>query len=350
MRQHHPTTLRQQPGTSPLASELSAIFVSLDDAPILKRLAEYRWTGRPGWNLEALWRSYVALFVMNMPTVNALLRRLQDDPALREVCGFGDDLPSRWTFNRFIARVSHHSDLVEDVLARLTDRLHDLLPGFGENLSVDSTTVRSHSNPGKTPVSDPEASWIAKGGNRGKKEWTWGYKAHVVADSKWELPLAVTVTGGSVNDVTQFIPPLALAKWHHPWLAPRWITADAGYDARSNYDYTVAEFGAVPIIKLNPRSGPAPKKTVMHSTNIRRHSSIPRESDDWRRIYATRQGVERCFSRLKGHRTLNTHARRGLRKVTLHVLMSVLALQASAVAKAEVGDTENVRHCTRRVA
>ena len=350
MRQHHPTTLRQQPGTSPLASELSAIFESLDDAPILKRLAEYRWTGRPGWNLEALWRSYVALFVMNMPTVNALLRRLQDDPALRDVCGFADELPSRWTFNRFIARVSHHSDLVEDALARLTDRLHELLPGFGDNLSVDSTTVRSHSNASKVPVSDPDASWIAKSGNHGKKEWTWGFKAHLVVDSQWELPVAVTVTGGSVNDSTQFIPALGLAKWHHPWLTPRWIVADAGYDARRNYEYAVAAFGAVPIIMLNRRSGPAPKKTMLDSTDIRRHSPIPRESNEWTRIYSTRQGIERCFSRLKGHRTLSAHARRGLRKVTLHVLMSVLTLQAGAVAKGRAGDLNGVRQCTRRVA
>ena len=84
----------------------------------------------------------------------------------------------------------------------------------------------------------------------------------------------------------------------------------------------------LPIIMLNRRSGPAPKKTMLDSTDIRRHSPIPREFHEWTRIYATRQGIERCFSRLKGHRTLSAHARRGLRKVTAHVYLSVIAMQA----------------------
>ena len=51
----------------------------------------------------------VALFVMNMPTVNALVRRLQDDPALRDACGFGDELPSPGiaTFQRMFSSSLH---------------------------------------------------------------------------------------------------------------------------------------------------------------------------------------------------------------------------------------------------
>ncbi len=63
-----------------------------------------------------------------------------------------------------------------------------------------------------------------------------------------------------------------------------------------------------------------------------------------------RQSVERAFSRLTGRRTLNDHARRGLRKVRLHIPMSVLALQAGAAATTEAGDLANVRHCARKVA
>lgn len=95
MRQHHSTALRQQRGRSPLADELSALFEAIDDSELLNTLARYRWTGRPGWGLRALWRSYLAGFALNLPTTNALVRRLQDDPVLRDVCGFGNNLPSR---------------------------------------------------------------------------------------------------------------------------------------------------------------------------------------------------------------------------------------------------------------
>lgn len=86
-------TARQRRAVSPLADELSAIFNVLDDEPLLGALASYRWTGRPGWSVRALWRAYVAGFVLGLGTTNGLVRRLQDDYALREACGF-DALPS----------------------------------------------------------------------------------------------------------------------------------------------------------------------------------------------------------------------------------------------------------------
>ena len=44
-----------------------------------------------------------------------------------------------------------------------------------------------------------------------------------------------------------------------------------------------------------------------------------------------RQAVERCFSRLKGKRSLNHVSTRGLRKVTAHCYLSLIAMQASAL-------------------
>ena len=179
---------RQRRRVSPLADELRSIFDIIDDEPLLASLAHHRWNGRPGWSLRALWRAYIAGYMLGLPTANALIRRLQDDAALRNVCDFEDDLPSRWTFNRFISRLSHHADAVEAVLAMLTDRLHDLLPNFGKGLAVDASTFRSWSNPNHD--SDPEASFTAKTNAKGKKEWYWGFKLHLVTDTRYELPIA----------------------------------------------------------------------------------------------------------------------------------------------------------------
>ena len=216
---------------SQLADELSALFDTVDDSEILSTLARYRWTGRPGWSLRALWRAYLTGFALNIGTTNDLIRRLQDDPAFRRVCGFQDALPSRWTFNRFISRLSHHPDVLERSLAAMTHRLRELLPDFGNGLAVDATVVRSWSNPTKRRISDPEASWTAKNDNRGKKAWLWGYKLHLAADTKYEPPIAVTVTTASVHDSKQFVPVLERARELHPWLQVAYVTADAGYDS-----------------------------------------------------------------------------------------------------------------------
>ena len=74
------------------------------------------------------------------------------------------------------------------------------------------------------------------------------------------------------------------------------------------------------------------------------------ESPQWKSAYSQRQSVERVFSRLKGHRSLGQHCRRGLAKVSLHCLTAVLVMQAEAVARLRVGDYEALRACTRKVA
>ena len=396
---------RQRGRVSPLADELSAIFSAIDDEPLLSALARYRWTGRPGWSLRALWRAYIAGSTLGLPTTNALVRRLQDDPALREVCGFtGGALPSRWTFNRFVSRLSHHADAVERVLAALTDRLHKLLPDFGKGLALDASTVRSWSNPDKPRISDPEASWTGKAGRgKNKTTWYWGYKLHLIVDAKYELPVTATVTTASPHDSTEFQPLLRKARELHAWLRPSYVTADAGYDGKRAYEFVVREMQSVPIIKLRrtkrteyespdiadedgtPRCLGGQEMTFLGYTddgklsyrcptggcqlkdrqgvlycdteavidpqeNLRRFSLIPRATKEWRHLYATRQSVERCFSRLKQHRALDSHCRRGLRKVTLHALMGLVTMQAAAVVRADCGEVERVREVSRRVA
>ena len=119
---------------------LSETLDSIDATPLLFRLRLYCLTGRPGHSLRALRRAYAASFLLNLPHTNALIRQIKADPALRRLCGFGDVLPHRTTFNRFIRRLSRHADLVEAALAGLTDRLKALLPDLGETVAVAATS------------------------------------------------------------------------------------------------------------------------------------------------------------------------------------------------------------------
>ena len=82
----------------------------------------------------------------------------------------------------------------------------------------------------------------------------------------------------------------------------------------------------------------------------RKFCSIPRDSNEWNEIYSNRSAVERVFSKLKEHRRLNSHCHRGLAKVRLHCLMSVLSLAITALTEANSNRIERVRACTRRIA
>ena len=384
-------------------SELAAVFSSLDDAALLARLQQYRPTGRQGYPLKALWRAYVGSFILNLPHTNALIRRLEDDDDFRALCGF-KGLPHRTTFNRFIRRLSHHADLVEAVFAKLTGELKAMLPDLGNEVAVDSTTVRSHCNPNRKRVSDLEASWTAKNSPQAKtggKEWHHGYKVHMVADANYGVPLAHKVTTGKRNDSPELPGVIDHAESLHFWFSPRAVIADKGYDSATNHEFLYQKH-ILPIILIRRRKkdanniythegiptclGQVPMEYVQSDTqgkrlyrcraqgchlagtmrggvhhcdtevwedpsqDIRLFGVLRREGPEWKNLYAKRQAIERVFKSLKESRRLERHCVRGLRQITLHALMSALAFQATALVHLRAGEEDLMRWMVRPVA
>ena len=382
--------------------ELRAVLDSVDASAILTILWQYRWNGRPGYPLKALWRAHLARFLLSLPSVNALIRRLEDDPALHLVCGF-DVLPHRTTFNRFSNRLADHQDLVDQALAPLTNQLRQALPGFGEKVAVDSTTVRTHSNPHRPLVSDPEASWTAKSYGRSKKEkdWYFGYKEHALVDATYGLPIVRYTTTASRNDSPELPKILEKAVKTHDWFSPSHVMADKGYDSLANHQ-VILKMGAVPIIPLRSTPGrkrregiydqdavptcvgnfrmeyvrSEPEKGHLYrcraqgcflkerkgvlncqdeiwenrQDNPRLFGPVRRDSKEWYDLYGLRQSVERVFKSLKQSRSLESHCSRGLKRVGLHAAMSMLAFQATALYRLQAGQEDWLRWQVRKVA
>ena len=398
-------------------ADFRQLLETLDDDPIIARLQDYRPTGRPGWHLRTLWNAYLASFFLDLPHINALIRRLHDDPALREVCGFEEDgqLPHRTTFNRFISRLSSHSDLVEECLNLLTEGMKDLMPGFGDEVSIDSTSVRTHSNPTKKSkvtgeVTDPEAAWghktDARSIKKDGKELFFGYKVHMVADATHDLPITLKVMAANHNDSPQL--PGLMDKAYHTfdWFSPSVATGDRGYDAKSNFEYLYLKQGIDPVIHIRkPTAHDGLYEGIFNALAIplcmgmepmqymgqtgegkyifrcqsegchlkdstqggTRHcdtvitedpldnlrvlgGKTRRNTPEWKELYARRQSIERIFKSQKESRRLEDHCVRGLKHITLHCLMSTLTYQATALAKAKVGNLDGMRWMVRKVA
>ena len=354
--------------------------------------------------MKTLWHSYVASFVLNLPHTNALVRLLRHSPELRRICGLTGSLPHRSTFNRFVQRLALHADLVEVAFADLTHELKVLLPDLGKEVAVDSTTVRSHCNPQRKPKSDPEASWTAKNSTQGKeagKEWKHGYKIHAVADVRHEIPLAHVVTTASRNDSPVLPSVVTAAEALYPWFKPTALIADRGYDGRPNHEYLHAK-GILPIIHIkrqpfatlfegiytkegiptcmggiameyvrsdsqkghlyrckgchlarSRRGGGVHCDTEIWedpSRNVRLFGAIRRNGPEWKALYAKRQAIERVFKRLKESRRLERHCVRGMRQITLHALMSVLAYQATVLVRLQAGEADRKLWMVEKVA
>ena len=356
-------------------------------------------------------RLVLSKYVLGVRFNLEVLAQLKTSRKFRQVCGFGKATPSEGTFSRFTTRLMIHQDVLNEVLDSVTTDLRDALPEdappLGETLAVDTTAVETWSNPNRTVVRDPDARWGVKHSAKskdGKMEHFFGFKVHLVADANHGVPLDFFVAPGNANDSPLLPPLLDQLRETLPWVEPKYVIGDRGYDAHSNY-LAVVRHGAIPIIHIrNSGTDGQPKKGVRTKRGIpscegwktmeyvrtdpetkhhlfrcpdkgchlrqvasggaldcrsevwvdpaddlRELGHILRGSDEWVRLYAKRQAVERVFRSLKASRNLEGHHYRGIAKILLHATLSILTFQATALARCRTGNFENMRQMRVKV-
>ncbi len=236
-----------------------------------------------------------------------------------------------------------------------------------------------------------------KGGAQGKYRWGFGYYFHLVIDANLELPIAGRLSFWNEREKKLATPLLKQACNGLPWLQMETVLADAGYDGSHIFEDIVREFNAEPIIDLATKrvplvSGSAERPIcpgglpLIHRRKVRGQNEwgcparlgkalcplpencslkvaiinpghdyrrfgyhVPRTSPQWQELYNKRTAVERVFSRLKDKRRLNTHCFRGYAKINLHATLSVLVMQAMALARVEAGQPNAIRTCARKI-
>ena len=308
----------------PIVKELQSLFDSLDDTPLLKALIDPSRRGPKGHPVYTLWRCFLVKHYLSLPSTAAMIRTLINNPFVAQACGIQspDAIPHEATFSRFFSRLSKRDMLakVKDVSRRLVRHHYATVPGFGERVALDSTTLKAWSNGGKPRKADPEAGWSIKKGTQGTKEFTYGWKLHLLVDCESELPIAANVSTGNVHDAKKATNVLREARFTQRTFRPRFFMADKGYSGRPLYGHVRKQYGAEPIIQVNPGH-----------RKLMAQIGMWEKTETWKTLYKQRQSVERAFSRLKGQRSLNNITVRRRMKVTLHCYLALIVMQALAI-------------------
>jgi len=313
-----PKKVKSQGDAIPLAQQLKALFDTIPEDGLLKALKGY-YAGRKGYTHKILWRTYLAMTILNLPSFAALIRTLVNNPYVAQVCGIdsAEGIPSKFAYSRFIRKLQEPGNvvLVKNIMRTLTRRCCEALPNFGKSVAIDATDMKAWSNGSKKNKSDPDAGWVIKGDTNGKRKFVWGYKMHLMVDTTHEIPITVNITKGNTSDVRKASGLLRdtrrILKFH-----PDYVICDAGYSSEELRRLIKRQYRAEAIIKAHKHH----KRWIVD------------ETPEWQLIFNRRTAVERVFGRMKNHRRLNNITVRHLRKVTVHSLIPVIVTQAMALA------------------
>lgn len=207
--------------------DLEKILTVLDGLPetnLFQCLEERRHHGRRDYSVQSYFIAYVSKFILQLETDQQLIRHLNMNSQLRQICGFethGVKLkngtrklvhaPSKSAFSRFIQDLVELCPDVEYWVQSGVSGLYELLPDFGKELALDGKLIESYATPygqkkKKDKRSDLDADFTCKErhGKNGyvKKENYYGFRCHLIVDAHYELPIAWQVTPASKGEPT----------------------------------------------------------------------------------------------------------------------------------------------------
>lgn len=241
---------------------LLLVVESMPDEDMMRKLEIERGLGRDDYPVRAMWNAVSAGIVFQHPSAESLLRELRRNGQLRLLCGF-DKVPTTWALSRFLTKLLGMEKEINAIFDQMVTELMVLLPDFGEHLAIDGKQLHTHARPGKEKKAkdgrrDVDADFGTKV-YRGKREdgtkWEkivrwFGYRVHLVVDSKYELPVAFNVTKASLGEAPQAH--VLLDENKHPDLLERckYFTADRGYDDSKFLCKLWDDYGIKPVIDI----------------------------------------------------------------------------------------------------
>lgn len=374
------------------ATKLEMVLSQLDFSNMLSYLSRPRHKRGPkGYDALPLLYALIAMQLEKIQNTVKLVDRLKSDPVFRYNCGFGalGSVPSTSTFSRFLAMVSD-TDALEEDFKQLILRAKSLNIVDGTDVAIDATKLDAFEKAqpkSKLKNDGVSPNWGKKRDTDGNDVKWFGWKLHILADCKSELPLAIEITPASVNDGIVAIPLLKrLKEQYGDAFNVKHCIMDSGYDIKDNYDYTTNEFGVQPIIAYNKRGSFAPPEglnerlhpicsmgyelaywgkdgnylkfrcphvlgkvdcphgsiwcsnsnygyclKVNYKKNNRYFSFPMRSSDNWQKLYNKRTSIERCNSRLKNYLNTDNLRSSGIKKAKTFALLNCITLVAGTI-------------------
>ena len=294
--------------------------------------------GRPPRKPMGIFKALIVKRLQQIPSERELCRRLWKDDNLRELCDIEAEQnpyhPSQ--LSRFKKRVG--TKRLQRIMNKLLKELFKSGLISGETVVLDATFVKAYSRRGPHENSRGKSDPEARVGRNGKT-YELGYKLHIATDAKSELPIAVIAAPANENE-KKHAPALFRKAWKVTEHRMKTLVADSQYSSRKLREQLSAN-GVKAVIPYPPNQSREEADVLRVDKYFRTHGSA-----EEKQIYTLRGAVERVNSRQKEQLCLEKHRARGLKRVTVHALLCMIAMLLNALAALRLNRSEKARSIT----
>ncbi len=275
---------------------LQMVIDYMPDDEIIHKLYKIRGKGRNDWTPEAMWNAFLASFVFGHKNISELLRELNRNRQLREMCGFKPKsfkrkdgsikimlVPPNSAYTNFLNNLKDCKEEIRKAFDELVKYMYEHLEHFGEILAADGKAVQSYAtnyskNKKQDGRRDQDADWCRKEyttsvNEKGEKviktvKW-FGYRLHLLVDASYELPVEYRLTKASCSEQRQLHEMLEemAGKKEEVLDKCEYLLGDRGYDSTALIEKLEGK-GIVPVIDICNKWRDGEKTKQYRNTNL----------------------------------------------------------------------------------
>jgi hypothetical protein len=199
---------------SPTLRTLRTLLAAIPDGKLLESLRSARGKGRNDYPVSVLWGVCVLTVALRHPHTEACLADLKRNDDLRRLIGIEseDKVPSKWNMSRFEETLGEepHRSLLPEVFNVMLQRLGNAVRDLGKTTAGDATGLSARR--GKSSKAEQEIAEGLPQASGGRKEYKdddgkvtkvvewFGFKLHLVVDTKHEVVLSYQITDTKAGD------------------------------------------------------------------------------------------------------------------------------------------------------
>ncbi len=243
---------------------LKMVIEAMPDDELMKALEAERKGRRDDYPIRAVWNSILGGIVYQHISIESLRRELLRNGELREACGFDPVLgekavPSKDAYSSMLKKLMNNQEEIDRMFDDLIKELKKYLPELGRHLAIDSKAIESYAKGTKDSKesADRQADWgkkTYKGKRKDGSIWekivSWfGYKLHLLVDTRYELPVGYKVTKATRADIEEMLPMVEEAKQKY-FQSIETVAGDKAYDSGPNNEVLYDIHGIKPVIDI----------------------------------------------------------------------------------------------------